>query len=131
MSAQSIRTSDRLSSCITLISADLSPTFKLATLPRKCPKRLLQDSGEAVDKENVEISSIALHGLEQAQGRVEQAAGRLASVGAGSSEEMPVDSADLSQEVVSLLAAKNAFAANLGVLKVANEMQGLVLDLWG
>ena len=95
------------------------------------PQKPTAKFAKAVDKQNVEISSIALHGLEQAQGRVEQAAGRLASVGAGSSEEMPVDSADLSQEVVSLLAAKNAFAANLGVLKVANEMQGLVLDLWG
>ena len=97
----------------------------------EAPKPPIAGFGGTVDKQNVEISSIALHGLEQAQGRVEQSAGRLASVGAGSSEEMPVDSADISQEVVALLAAKNAFAANLGVLKVANEMQGLVLDLWG
>jgi len=83
----------------------------------------------------VDISSIALQGLEQAQGRVEEAAVRLASMvpglgGGGSGESLPVDSADLSQEAVALLAAKNAFTANLGVLKIGNEMQGLVLDLW-
>ncbi len=79
----------------------------------------------------MEIFSIALQGLEQAQARVEKAAGRLASVGADSSNGVPVDSVDLSREMVALLLAKNAFAANIGMLKIANEMQGRVLDLLG
>ena len=79
----------------------------------------------------MEISQIALQGLEQAQSTFDQAAGRLASLGADSPETVPVDSVDLSQEVVALLSAKNAVSANLSVLKVATQMQGQAVNLLG
>jgi flagellar hook protein FlgE len=77
----------------------------------------------------MEIASIALQGMERAQAHVEQAAGRLASIGANSSESSPVDTVDLSQEVLALLAAKNDFAANVATLKIANQIQKQTVNL--
>lgn len=77
----------------------------------------------------MEISRIALQSLNQAQGRFEQAAGQVASIGGNSSDGNPADSVDLSQAAVSLLSAKNDFATSLKLLKVADEMQGQVIDL--
>lgn len=77
----------------------------------------------------MEISAIALQGLNQAQAQVEQAGGRLASIGASSGEGSPVDTADLSEAAVSLLSAKNAFATNIKLLKVANEMESQAISL--
>jgi len=82
------------------------------------------------DKYPVDISAIALQGLEQAQAQFGQAAGRLASTGA-TSTGTNVDTVDLSAETVSLLSAKNAFATNIDVLKIANEMQSSLVDLLG
>jgi hypothetical protein len=79
----------------------------------------------------VEISQIALQGLEQAQSNFDQAAGRLTSLGNGSPETTPVDTVDLSQTVVALLSAKNAVSANISVMKVANQMQGQLVNLLG
>ncbi|MBZ5618170.1 MAG: hypothetical protein LAQ69_05445 [Acidobacteriia bacterium] len=77
----------------------------------------------------MDISAIALQGLNQAQAQLEQAGGRLASIGADSTEGMPVDTTDLSQAAVALLSPKNEFAANIASLKVGNELQRQVLDL--
>jgi hypothetical protein len=77
----------------------------------------------------MEISAIALRGLDQAQAQLEQAGGQLASIGANSSDGIPADTVDLSQAAVSLLSAKNEFAANLKVLKIADELQRQTLDL--
>jgi hypothetical protein len=77
----------------------------------------------------MEISAIALQGLNQAQAQVQQAGGRLASMGASSVDGTPVDTADLTDATVSLLAGKNAFAADIQLLKVADEMQKQTLNL--
>jgi hypothetical protein len=77
----------------------------------------------------MEISAIALQGLNQAQTQVEQAGQRLASVGSNTGDAPPVDTATLSEAAVSLLSAKNAFATDIKVLKVANEMQSQAIDL--
>ncbi len=43
-----------------------------------------------------------------------------------------MDNVDLSQQAVSLLTAKkNQFAANLNVLKIADEMQKSIINLVG
>jgi hypothetical protein len=79
--------------------------------------------------EAMEISAIALQGLNQAQAQVEHAGGRLASIGANSGDGTLVDTADLTDATVSLLAGKNAFAANIQLLKVADQMQSKAINL--
>jgi hypothetical protein len=87
-----------------------------------------QESSAATDMKAMEISAIALQGLNQAQAQVEQAGGRLASIGANSGDGMPVDSVDLSDAAVSLLSGKNAFATDIKLLKVADEIQGQAVN---
>jgi len=77
----------------------------------------------------MDISAIALQGLQQAEAQLDQAATSIASFGAASPEGAGLDTVDLSAEVVALLSAKNQSAANLGTLKVADEMQKAVIDL--
>ena len=57
----------------------------------------------------------ALSGLERAQARLETVARRITAPSGG------VDAVSLSDEAVSLLEARNSFAANIAVLRVANE----------
>ena len=77
----------------------------------------------------MDISSIALQGLEQAQARFDTSARQLASVGSRSGTT--TDIADLSAESVSLLTSKNAYEASLNVLKIADNMQKSLVDLIG
>jgi flagellar basal body rod protein FlgG len=96
----------------------------------------------------MDISAIALQGLNQAQAQLEQAGGRfqttctcsrpvfssitaagVASIEANSGDGTPVDTANLSDAAVSVLAAKSAFAANIKLLKVADEMQSQAINL--
>ncbi len=65
----------------------------------------------------MDISAIALGGLQQAQASLERVSRKIAS------GEDPVDTASLSTEVVALLSAKNQFAANIKVMQAANEME--------
>jgi hypothetical protein len=76
----------------------------------------------------MQISAIALQGLNQAQAQVDQAAGRLASIGADTSQA-DVDTAGLSDAAVALLAWKNAYAGDIQLLKVADKMQRQAIDL--
>src|ERR1022692_742428 len=61
-----------------------------------------QKSGDSTDMQAMDISAIALQGLNQAQAQLEQAGGRLASIGANTAHGVSVDTADLSQAAVSL-----------------------------
>jgi flagellar hook protein FlgE len=73
----------------------------------------------------VEISSIALGGLQQTSANFDQAAAHLtaaASTAAG-------DSVDLSIAAVDMLAARNQFTASLKVVQIADRMQRNTLDL--
>jgi hypothetical protein len=94
------------------------------------PNRLQKNRATA-DKSPVDISAIALQGLETSQAQFDQAAGRLASVGSPSPGTASVDTVDLSAQTISLLSAKNAFELNLSVMKIANEMQSHLVDLLG
>jgi len=77
----------------------------------------------------MDVSSTALQGLDQAQAQVNRSAARLASIGTSTAAGAGVDTADLSQEMVSLLAAKNQFGANIDILKIADEMQKNTINL--
>ena len=71
------------------------------------------------------IGGLALQGVQQAEARVEVASQRVAKgVGEGGG-----DVVDLSAEMLALMQAKNYSAAMVSVVKLANEMDGHVLDL--
>jgi flagellar basal body rod protein FlgG len=67
------------------------------------------------------ISSVALSGLNKANAKLDSVA---RSVAAGT-----VDTVDLSNEAVALIQAKNEFAANIELLKTANDLNKLALKL--
>ncbi len=77
----------------------------------------------------MDLSAIALQGLEQGQAQLEQAATRLARAGAESPDGASLDTVDLSAEIVALMSAKTQFSANLSTLKTADQIQKNVLDL--
>ena len=77
----------------------------------------------------MDLSSIALQGIDQAQGQLEAAAADIASAAALSPDAATGDTVNLSAEVVALLSAKNQFSVNLATLKIANETQKSVVDL--
>jgi flagellar hook protein FlgE len=75
----------------------------------------------------MDISAVALQGLESAQGQFNRAASHLST--AASSASATADETDLSQAAVGLLAAKSDFEANLNVLKVADQIERATIDL--
>jgi len=79
----------------------------------------------------MDISAIALQGLNQAEANLEKAATRIASFGADSIDGANVDTVDLSAEMVALMSAKNEFSVNLKTLETAGEMQKNMIDLIG
>ena len=72
--------------------------------------------------------SAALSGMQQAQGRLEQTAQRVAQAGANPAAG---DTVDLSAEMVNLLRGREEFGANARVAHVGAEMQKSLLDLLG
>ena len=78
----------------------------------------------------MDISAIALQGLEQAQVQLDSAATAIAGGSASSSGPGP-DTVDLSTAVVALLTAKNQFALDIGTLKVADQAQKSLIDVVG
>lgn len=72
----------------------------------------------------MDISAIALSGLQNAQNRFDRAA-----AGVTRATLNPGDSVDLSQQAVDMLAAKTQFGASIRVAHVADEMQKSLLDM--
>jgi len=79
----------------------------------------------------MDLSSIALRGLGQAQGQLEKAAAKIASAGAVSADGTTLDTVDLSIEMVALMSATTQFSVNLSTLKTAEQVQKKVIDLMG
>ena len=75
--------------------------------------------------ECMDVSGVALDGLNRAQAALESVAKRVS--GGGDSG----DAVGLSTDAVALIQAKNDFAANIGVLKTADEMDRSSLSLLG
>jgi hypothetical protein len=72
----------------------------------------------------MDVSGIALQGLEQAQVQFDRAAQRVAAQPTG-------DAVSLSEEAVALLTAKSQFEANLGVMKMADRIDRIAINLLG
>lgn len=78
------------------------------------------------DKPYMDIAATAASsGLQQAESRVNAIAGKIAVSGDGNA----ADSVDLSTQAVALIQARNDFSANIGTLKVVDEMQKSLFDL--
>jgi len=77
----------------------------------------------------MDISAIALQGLQQADAQLNQAALQVASYGSGSSNAANLDTVDLSAAMVSLMSAKLDFQANLKVMQTAEQVQQNLLDV--
>ena len=73
----------------------------------------------------MDISAIALQGLQQSQSKFERAAVGMASAGIDS----PGDIVDLSQEATALLQAKTGYEASLRVMEAAQQIQKQAVDL--
>jgi hypothetical protein len=76
----------------------------------------------------MDLSAIALRGLQQAEGRLEQAATRIA-LGASSPDGLTLDTVDLSAQMVALLSAKELASVNLQTLRTADEVAKNVIDM--
>jgi len=77
----------------------------------------------------MDLSAVALQGLQQADSQLTQAATRIAAYGSTSPDGASLDTVDLSAEVVALMSAKIQFSANLKSLQTADEIQKHAIDL--
>jgi flagellar hook protein FlgE len=77
----------------------------------------------------MDLSAIALQGLQQADAQLNAAATKIASFGAPSSGGAGLDTVDLSAEMVALMSARNQSAANLATLNTASEIEKNIIDL--
>jgi flagellar hook protein FlgE len=77
----------------------------------------------------MDISTIALQGLDQASGQLDAAAAQIASAGAASPDGANLDTVNLSTQMVALMSAQTLFAANLATLKTSDQMQKTLVDL--
>ena len=77
----------------------------------------------------MELSSITLQGLQQADTQLASAASNIASFQSNTPAGAGVDTVDLSAAMVALLSAKNSYSANVATVKVAEEIQKTNIDL--
>jgi flagellar hook protein FlgE len=78
----------------------------------------------SADKPRMDVTAIALSGLEAAQQTLETTSRRIAS------PQQPGDVVDLSTDMVALIEANRQFAANAKVIQTAEQMQKHTLDLF-
>jgi flagellar hook protein FlgE len=77
----------------------------------------------------MDLSSIALQVLQQADVQLNAAAAKLANAGAASPDGANIDVVSLSEEVVALMSAQTLFSANLATLRTADQMQKSFIDI--
>ena len=77
----------------------------------------------------MDLSATALQGLQQAEEQLEQAATRIALLGAASPDGLSLDTVDLSAEMLALLSAKKLASVNLQTLRTADEVAKNVINV--
>lgn len=77
----------------------------------------------------MDVSAIALQGLQQADAQLETAAAKIANASAASPDGVPIDNVDLSADLVALMSARNLFDSNLATIKTANQVQKALVDI--
>jgi flagellar basal body rod protein FlgC len=78
----------------------------------------------------MDLSAIALQGLQQADAQLEAAAAAIANAGTASSSNGP-DVANLAADMVSLTAAQTLYEANIATLRTADQLQQSLIDVTG
>lgn len=78
----------------------------------------------------MDLSSIALQGVEQANAELDAAASAIAQAGAaGSQGSGNSDAVDLSAEMVAMMTAQAQLSAGLATVKTADEIEQSLLDV--
>ena len=77
----------------------------------------------------MDLSTIALQGLQQANAQLNSAASSIASFQSSTPAGANLDTVDLSDAVVPLLSAKNLYSANLATSKTAEQISQSTLDI--
>jgi hypothetical protein len=93
------------------------------------PQKSIKSGRTLVDIISMDVSSIALQGLQQADFQLEAAATQIASTGVNSPDGATLDVVELSSEMVALMTARTLFDINLATLKAAEQMQRSLIDL--
>ena len=88
----------------------------------------LKSARVCADRKDMDLSAIALQGLQQAEIQLGNVATRLAGAGA-SPAGANLDIVDLSAEMVALMSAKTNVSVNLSVLKTVSQIQKDAIDL--
>jgi flagellar hook protein FlgE len=78
----------------------------------------------SADKTYMQISAIALGGMNQAQNQLENTARRLSRVAD------PTSNVDLPTEMVSLMQSRNDFATNAKVATTADQIEKTTIDMF-
>ena len=89
----------------------------------------LKSAAVLADVEDMDISAIALQGLQQAEIRLENATTRIASYGADTPDATALDVVDLAAGMVGLTSARNQVSLNLKILSTANEIQRNMINV--
>jgi flagellar hook protein FlgE len=72
----------------------------------------------------MDVTSVALSGMQNAQNTLQKSAERLASVSPENS-----DSVELSSQMVAMLSARNQYQTNAAVVRTADDLSKKVLDM--
>ena len=84
----------------------------------------------SADERIMDILSIALQGMNRAQSQLENAASNVArSGGSVSANGIAQDTVDISQQMISMMSAKNDFESNAKTVEVADQMTKTVIDM--
>ena len=77
----------------------------------------------------MDLSTVVLQGLQQADAQLQTAVASVATAAAPSPDGANLDTVSLSDAVVALMSAKDLFAVNASVMKTADELQQKTLDV--
>jgi hypothetical protein len=77
----------------------------------------------------MDISSIALQGVAQAEEQAEAVASSLARAGAASAAGSSGDTVDIGTQILELLSAETLSSITLSVLKAADQIQQSAIDV--
>ncbi|HTR25712.1 MAG TPA: flagellar basal body rod C-terminal domain-containing protein [Terriglobales bacterium] len=77
----------------------------------------------------MDLSAIALQGLQQADAQLEAAVTKVASAVDPSADGAYVDTVSLSAAMVAMLSAKDQFSADASLVRTADELQKTTIDL--
>ena len=81
----------------------------------------------------MDITSVVLQALQQADAQADATAGNLAVAGTaapnGTSDGSGVDTVSLSDSMVAMMSAENLYAANLATLNTADQIENALLNV--